>query len=96
MSSNLSFYNDEIPNEKLESKCRNCIVKSICPTCYGSNYINFYDIYKHDDSYCKLIKIIIKARSYLKGKQWELGQINIAPEDERLLIKSILIIQDNL
>lgn len=95
-ASEIIFYDEEIPTELIEDKCKNCIIKSVCPTCYGSNYILFDDIYKHDDSYCILTKIIIKARSYFKGKQWELGQLKLSYEDEQMLLKSILIIQENL
>jgi radical SAM protein with 4Fe4S-binding SPASM domain len=92
----LTFYDEEIPIELIEDKCKKCVIKSICPTCYGSNYISFRDIYKHDDSYCKLIKIIMKARSYFKGKQWELGRLKLSHENEQMLLKSILMIQENL
>jgi radical SAM protein with 4Fe4S-binding SPASM domain len=92
----LYFYEEEIPLEHIDDKCKDCIVKSICPTCYGSNYITFGDIYKHEDSYCKLTKIIMKARSYFKGKQWETGQLKLSKDDEQMLLKSIIMIQENL
>jgi len=92
----LFFYDEEIPLEHIEDKCRDCVIKSICPTCYGANYITFGDIYRHDDSYCKLTKIIMKARSYFKGKQWEAGALKLSHEDEQMLLVSILTIQDGL
>ena len=95
-ASGLFFYDGEIPIEHIEEKCRGCVIKSVCPTCYGSNYITYGDIYKHDDSYCRLTKIIIKARSYFKGKQWELGRLKLSRDDEQMLLKSVLVIQENL
>ena len=94
--SELTFHEGEIPIEYIEEKCRGCVIKSVCPTCYGSNYITFGDINRHDDQYCKLTKIIIKARSYFKGRQWELGQLQLSNEDEKVLLRSIITIQDNL
>ena len=96
MASELVFYDKEIPLELIEDKCKNCVIKSVCPTCFGSNYILFGDIYKHDDMYCKLTKVIMKARSYFKGRQWELGQLKLSHDDEKMLLRSILIIQENL
>jgi radical SAM protein with 4Fe4S-binding SPASM domain len=95
-ASELFFYSEEIPLKHIEEKCRDCVIKTICPTCYGSSYIAYGDIYKRDEAYCTLIKIIVKARSFLKGRQWELGQLKLSHDDEQMLLRSILIIQDNL
>lgn len=95
-SLNLKFYDESIPEENIEEKCGNCVVQSICPTCYGANYAATGNMYLHDDNYCKMTKIIMKARSYFKAKQWELGQLNLSSEEELLLLKSIRIIQENL
>jgi len=95
-ASDLFFYDREIPLELVEEKCRSCVIQSVCPTCYGLNYIAFGDIYRHDDAYCNLTKIITKARSYFKGRQWESGQLVLSKEDEKTLLKSILTIQEYL
>lgn len=95
-SSSIVFYKNSIPEELIDDKCKNCIIKISCPTCYGSNYISFGDIYKHENNYCKLTKAIMKARSYFKGKQWELGQIKLDEEEEHRLLANIINIQENL
>lgn len=95
-SLNLTFYDESIPKEMIEEKCQHCVVQSICPTCYGSNYAATGNIYVHDDNYCKMTKIIMKARSYFKARQWKLGQLNLSSDEEILLLKSIQIIQENL
>ena len=95
-SLNLKFYDESIPEENIEEKCGNCVVQSICPTCYGANYAATGNMYLHDDNYCKMTKIIMKARSYFKARQWELGQLNLSSDEEVLLLKSIQIIQENL
>lgn len=92
----IKFYNDEIPIECVEEKCRSCVIQSVCPTCYGANYAATGDIYKHDDNYCELTKIIVKARSYFQAKRWELGQLNISDEELPSLLQSIQLIQENL
>lgn len=90
------FFNDEIPNEYVEEKCRSCVIQSVCPTCYGANYAATGNIYKHEDNYCELTKIIVKARSYFQAKQWELGQLNVTDEEIPALLQSIQLIQDKL
>lgn len=95
-SKSLHFYHNTIPEELIEEKCKKCVVQSLCPNCFGANYAATGDMFKHDDNYCKLTKIIIKARSYFKARQWELGQLNLSTDEETLLLKSIQIIQENL
>ena len=95
-SLSLKFYNDEIPPEFIEEKCSQCVAQSICPTCYGANFAATGNMYRHDDNYCKLTKIIIKARSYFKAMQWQKGQLNISEGELVQLLDSIRIIQNEL
>lgn len=92
----LKFYKDDIPEELIEKKCRHCVVQPICPTCYGANYAATGNMYRHDDNYCELTKIIIKARSYFKAMQWQKGQLNLPEEELVHLLNSIKIIQNEL
>ena len=94
--SKLKFYSENIPEDLIEEKCRKCSIQPLCPTCYGANFVATGNMYKHDDNYCELTKIIIKARSFFRAKQWELGQLNLSEDEETLLLKSIEIIQENL
>lgn len=95
-SLSLKFYKEEIPKELIEEKCVKCVAQAVCPTCYGANYAATGNMYRHDDNYCELTKIIIKARSYFKAMQWQKGQLNI-PDDEVVhLLNSIKIIQEEL
>lgn len=87
---------EEIPDDFLDEKCRDCIVKMICPTCYGSNYISTGDLYHKDDSMCKLTKITMLARSYFRALQLEKGQIKLPTNEEQALVRSILKIQEKL
>lgn len=93
-ASKIKFYEDIIPNELVDPKCKDCIIKAICPTCYGSNYIATGNIYFHEQSYCHLMKIIMKARSYLKGKLWEQNRISLNNIEEQFLLKSISVLQE--
>lgn len=94
-SRKLVFYND-IPFDLIDTKCKECVVKDICPTCYGSNYVSTGSLYSKDDNYCKLMKIQMRARSYFRAKQWLLGQMDLSQEEEQVLLRSIIAIQDDL
>lgn len=95
-SLDLIFYDKEIPQDLIEEKCLKCVAQSVCPTCYGANYAATGNMYRHDDNYCELTKIIIKARSYFKAMQWQMGQLQIPEEEIPHLLNSIKLIQENL
>jgi len=86
----------DIAVENLDEKCKTCVVQSICPTCYGSNYLSTGNIYSKDDNLCKLTKIILRARSYFMAKQYEAGNLKLTQLEEQALIRSILKIQNQL
>lgn len=88
------FYDEEIPLECIEEKCKQCVVHPACPTCFGANYVSTGDIYTHDEAFCKLTKLTILARSFFRAKQWELGQ-DIGENPEATLA-AIKIIQEQL
>lgn len=45
---------------------------------------------------CRLTKIIMKARSYFRAKQWELGQLQVSDDELPSLLQAIVKIQENL
>lgn len=90
------FPEDIIPEEYLDIKCRDCIIQSVCPNCFGANYANTGSIYSRDDNMCRLTKIIIKARSYFRAKQWEYGQLNESAQDQQAILRAIVKIQEGL
>lgn len=93
---NIIFPDDHIPDEMLDNKCRDCIISSICPSCFGANYVATGNIYSRDNNMCRLNKIIIKARSYFKAKQWEMGQLKQSDEELQTLLHAIIKIQNEL
>lgn len=88
-------FNEEIPIEKLDNKCQSCRAKNICSTCYGSNYMQYGNIYKKNDVECKLTKLMLLACSYFMYMRWEAKQIELSDSEEYRLLKAIEIIQTN-
>lgn len=87
---------DYLPEDMLDTKCQRCVIRSVCPNCFGANYASTGSIYKRDDNMCHLTKIMIKARSYFKAKQWELGQLKESGEELQVLLRAIMKIQSEL
>lgn len=92
----IQFPDDIIPKELLDQKCQNCVIRSSCPNCFGANYASTGSIYRRDDNMCRLTKIIFKARSYFRAKQWELGQACRSEDDMQALLRAIVKIQEEL
>lgn len=90
------FPNDVIDENHLDEMCGKCVIRSICPTCFGSNYAATGNIYSRDENMCLLTKITMKARSYFRAKQWELGQLHLSPDEEQMLLRAIVRIQEEL
>lgn len=95
-SRSLTFFYENVPLEVLDPKCKDCIAKAICPTCYGANYFQCGNIYMQDDNYCNLQKIIIRAQSFFRAQQWRRGEMQLSIEEEHILLDSILAIQQKL
>ena len=93
----IEFHNDVIPDNILDPKCVDCILKSVCQRCYGSNYLATGNLYIQDENMCSLTKIIYSARAYFKAQLLEQGCYSECSDDEiKTLAKSILLIQENL
>lgn len=75
---------------------KKCVVRSVCPNCFGANYASTGSIYKRDDNMCKLTKISLKARSYFKAKQWECGQLKGTVDEIQATLRAIVKIQEEL
>ena len=79
----------------LDEKCRKCPVISICPTCYGSNFIQTSSIFKKSEMECKLNKVMFKARAYFNFRKWEEGLLDSLNDDElQAILRSIKIINE--
>lgn len=95
-SQNLSFPDDVISPGLLDEKCRDCIIRSSCPNCFGANYAATGSIYRRDENMCRLTKIIMKARSLFRARQWEAGQLNMDQAETQTVLRAVVRIQEEL
>lgn len=93
LDENITFKN-EYPIECLDAKCQPCIYKHICPTCYGSNYKQFGDIFKKDDGYCGLMRCVFRANAYLRFKQVLSERASCSDSDKLRTLESIRLINE--
>ena len=92
----IKFHEDIIPDELLDKRCKDCVIKSSCHICYGSNYASTGNIYLHEENWCILNKIIFKARAYFKLKQFEHGQLTGSEIEKKATLQSALMILEGL
>ena len=92
----IEFPIDIIDPKLLDLKCRDCIIRSACPNCFGANFAATGNIYKRDDNMCKLTKLTLKARSYFRARQWELGLLQGDTIEIQATLRAIVKIQEEL
>jgi radical SAM protein with 4Fe4S-binding SPASM domain len=81
----------------VDPKCKNCILQSICPTCYGSNFGENDTLASKNNNLCRLTKIQALACSYLKAKRiLKRGETTKLGGEDYRIIKSAIEIQNNL
>ena len=95
-SLDIQWHGDSIPESKIDVRCKDCIIKSCCHICYGSNYASTGNIYIHDDNWCKLNKIIFKARAFFRIKQFEKGILSGNEIEQKATLQSAMMILEQL
>lgn len=89
---NLTF-EYEVSMDKMDEKCRNCLVANVCPNCYGINFSTTGNMYSKDDAFCRMTKVQFMANAYFKYRQYEAGQLKLKPEEEYRLLNNISLVQ---
>ena len=59
------------PDRLSDERCRGCILETVCPTCYGGNYITYGDVSRRDPYTCVITKIRVLAGSWMIGHMLE-------------------------
>lgn len=67
----LGYIDLSSPKDLSDKRCKGCILETICPTCYGGNYITFGDVTKRDTYTCVITKIRALAGSWMIGQMLE-------------------------
>lgn len=85
-----------IPISCMDLRCQSCSMKLICPTCYGSNYLQYGTPYRKDEGYCILMKIVFLANSYYRYKMLENGYYDNDLEQKMRIMNGVKIVQEDL
>lgn len=59
------------PQMLQDERCCGCILESVCPTCYGGNYITYGDVSRRDPYTCEITKLRALASSWMIGQMLE-------------------------
>jgi uncharacterized protein len=79
-----------------DPECTDCLFESLCPTCYGMNYIINGNILARDKQHCQLTKSRAVAVSYLRAQQIASRQLDLTPSNLFQNIEAIQKIQSTL
>lgn len=85
-------FSEEIDVMKLDKKCQECIVCQICPTCYGSNFLDSGNIYHKSDDQCRMERIIFRANAMFAIRKWDRGLLNSFEEEVYWTLKGAKMI----
>lgn len=64
-SGNNNYVKPEVDDIEVSKSCENCSILSICPSCYGYNYINTGVLSKAPDGLCDYAKLETLCYSYI-------------------------------
>ncbi len=96
-SLSFDFSSYQLNEGQIDKNCANCMLRNVCPTCYGNNYASTGDIYRRDMRICDMNKIQFRAIAYFATKRFEYGQMkDIANADAALILKAALEILENI
>ena len=91
----IDFSNLKLEDNQIDEKCRTCLIRNVCPTCYGNNYATTGDVYRRDMRLCEMNIIQFQAIAYFACKRFEMQQLDgYSKADQALILKSALSIID--
>lgn len=85
--------------DTMDSRCINCPIYNVCPTCYGHNFVSTGNIAKRDESLCQFTKLNTLVTSYIWLKKFEhyhWKDLNLTLQQYRALFDGAKIIQETL
>lgn len=80
----------------LQDRCKNCILRNACPTCYGYNYSKTKNFGEKDAALCSLSRLTATASATLafrRIKKMNQGAFENLDDDEKELVVAISTIQ---
>lgn len=85
--------------DTIDSRCTDCPIYNVCPTCYGHNYAATGDIAKRDESLCRFTKLTTLAASYIwlkKIERYTQKELGLTDEQYRTIFDGARLIQEQL
>lgn len=100
-SGNSNYVPPMIDNIEVSASCKDCCILSICPSCYGYNFINTGIISKVPDGLCDYTKLEVLCYSYILSSMLTNANLyehtkHLSDLTKALCIKGIKYIQSTL
>ena len=96
-SLDIDFKDYVVLDEVMPEECRGCVMRNICPTCYGENFSATGNIHSRDMNLCPLFKIQFRALAFFAAEKFRLGMYGDTDKAEvALILKSALKINEKL
>lgn len=85
--------------ELSDSRCKNCILETVCPTCYGGSFVSYRDVSKRDPYTCEITKIRSLAGSWMIGQMLNTPQAyaalkDMSEEELAMTAKGVMMVQE--
>ena len=96
-SLDIDFSEYVLDEAELTKECRDCVIRNLCPSCYGENFSATGNIHRRDKNMCHLFKIQFKALAYFISELFRLDRLQSYSNAEKAaLLKSALLINQAL
>ena len=64
-----------------------------CPTCYGINFGATGNVYRIREDHCRMMKVQFLANAMFRYRLYQLGRLDLTPEQEMKLLRNIKAVQ---
>lgn len=95
-SLDIDFTNSVTDERNFTAECKTCIIRNLCPTCYGENFAATGNIHLRDMNMCRLFKVQFKALAYFAAKLFGAGMLPGSNADKAAMLKSAMLINEQL
>ena len=79
-----------------DPKCKDCILKNVCSTCYGMNYARTGKINERDKEHCEFNKVMAAFNAYVKFHRIKMKKDEMLSENDYNILESIYKLNQEL
>ena len=92
----IDFTNSVNDEKSYTEKCKECIIRNVCPTCYGENFSATGNIHLRDKNMCELFRVQFKALAYFVSELFRNDMLPGSNAEKAAYLKSAILINEKL